>query len=191
MIVHLGCGRKKYPGSVGVDITSDSSADVVHDLNKAPWPLEDDQFTKAYCVDVVEHVDNVVLFMEEVHRICRDGATVVIQAPFASSHFTYGDPTHKRAFTSKSFKYFDRQFDDAFFHYSHARFSTLEVAYNKYEEWIWTYRPPLIDRLLVGLANRHKDLYERRFMWIYPVQTIYFRLQVVKAPSDRQASLNE
>ncbi len=188
MIVHLGCGRSKYPGALGVDITPDSSADIVHDLNKTPWPLANDSFSKAYCIDIIEHVDNVISFLEEVHRICRDRATVVIQAPFASSHFTYGDPTHKRAFTSKSLKYFDQQFDETFFHYSHARFRILEVRYNKYEDWVWTYRPGFIDKVLVALANKYKDVYERRFMWIYPVQTIYFRLQVVKSGSEQKAA---
>jgi len=179
-ILHLGCGKKKYPGAVGVDISPQSSADIIHDLNSVPWPLEDDRFDKVYCIDVIEHVDDVIHFMEQVYRVSRHGAEIVIQAPFASGHFVAADPTHKRGFIAKSLRFFDDAFVRQYFHYSAARFATLEISYNKYEPWIWTYRPGRIDRFLVGLANRHKDVYERRFMWIYPIQTIYFRLQTVK-----------
>ena len=32
----VGCGSKKYPGSVGLDISADTDADVVHDLDVLP-----------------------------------------------------------------------------------------------------------------------------------------------------------
>ena len=179
-ILHLGCGRKKHQGAIGVDVTTNSAADVVYDLNRGSWPFTENTLDKFYCIDIIEHVDDVIAFLNEIYRIGKAGAEVVIQAPFASSHFVSGDPTHKRGFTSKSFKYFDQNFDDTYFHYSTARFQTLEITYNKYEKWVWTYRPKLVDRILLGLANRHKDLYERRFMWIYPVQTIYVRLKIMK-----------
>ena len=180
--LHLGCGKKKYPGSFGVDLGEATAADLNWDLDRRPWPLPDGAFGKVYLVNVLEHLEDVVATMEEVHRVCRPGAEVVILAPFASSHHLWTDPTHRRAFLSRSFQYFSDRFADEQFGYTRARFDLLEVTYEKYEDWMWVYRPKWYDRLLLGFANRHKDLFERRFLYWYQIRNIYFRLRVVKAP---------
>ena len=46
-ILDLGCGKKKRPGSVGVDINPNSDADIIHDLNVFPYPFENSSFE--YC----------------------------------------------------------------------------------------------------------------------------------------------
>ena len=40
MILDLGCGSKKRPGAIGVDINAASGADVIHDLDVLPYPFE-------------------------------------------------------------------------------------------------------------------------------------------------------
>jgi len=179
-VLHLGCGKKKYPGSFGVDFGHSTAADLTWDLDETPWPLPADTFHRVYMVSVLEHVENVVAVMEEVWRVCQDGAEVRIYSPHASSHHLWTDPTHRRGFTSGSFKYFTDDFSRQHFEYSRARLKVLEVEYNRYEDWMWVYRPKWYDRALERLANRHKALYEKRFMYWYPVQTIFFRLEVVK-----------
>lgn len=179
-VLHLGCGKKKVPGAFGVDLGEHTAADLRWDLDRRPWPLPDDAFTLVYMISVLEHVDDVVAVMEETHRVCRAGAEVRIFAPFASSHHLWTDPTHRRGFTSNSFKYFTDDFAAEAFEYSPARYAVEDVRYNHYEDWMWVYRPGWLDRWLLRLANRHKALYEKRFMYWYPVQTIYFRLRVVK-----------
>src|SRR5688500_4162690 len=178
-VLHLGCGKNKYPGALGVDKVKTSAVDLAWDLNRIPWPLPANAFSKVYIIDVLEHLDDVIATMDEVYRVCQPKAEVVIIAPFVSSHHLWTDPTHKRGFTSRSFKYFTEEFASAHFEYSKSRFRVLEAEYDKYEDWIWIYRPKWFDRQLLRLVNKHKVLYERRFMYWYPVQNIYFRLQVV------------
>ena len=36
----VGCGNNKIPGAVGIDLVAGTQADIVHDLNTTPWPLE-------------------------------------------------------------------------------------------------------------------------------------------------------
>lgn len=179
-ILHLGCGKKKYPGAFGVDAGAHAAADLQWNLDQRPWPLPDDTFSLVYMVSILEHVEDVIGVMEEVHRVGRPGAEVRIYAPFASSHHLWTDPTHRRGFTANSFKYFDDQFAAGAFEYSTARFEVADVEYNKYEDWMWVYRPKRLDRWLLRLANRHKMLYEKRFMYLYQVQTIFFQLRVKK-----------
>ncbi len=179
-VLHLGCGKKKYQGSYGVDCSRLSDADLVWDLEQRPWPLPENTFKTAYLVSVLEHVDDVVGVMEELHRVCRPGAEIRIYAPFASSHHVWTDPTHKRGFTSQSFKYFTEDFAENYFEYSTVRYRILDVRYNYYEDWIWVYRPKWYERWILKLASRYKSLYEKRFMYWYPVQTIFFQLEVIK-----------
>ena len=55
-VLDVGCGSKKYPGAVGIDLSADTDADVVHDLDVFPYPLEDASFDQILMQDVLEHV---------------------------------------------------------------------------------------------------------------------------------------
>lgn len=172
-LLDLGCGRRKLEGALGVDCCADSAADLIWDLNRVPWPLPDNQFTLVRAIDVLEHVENVIACMEEIARVATAQATVIIQVPFASSPHVWTDPTHRRGFTSKSFQYFTAEFCARHFHYTRARFAVRHVEYKSTgQRWF--------DRILHRFANRHKALYEKRFLYWYPVQTVCFALTVQK-----------
>src|SRR5580704_11987490 len=104
--LHLGCGPKNKLGDVGVDLLPGPAVDVVHDLNVFPWPLPSDTYDRVICIDVVEHLTNVVRTMEEIHRVATSGARVRIQVPTLTSRSFYTDPTHLHAFGYRSFDYF-------------------------------------------------------------------------------------
>ena len=46
-VLDLGCGLRKTPGSVGCDMISLPSVDVVHDLNSFPYPFPDEELLGA------------------------------------------------------------------------------------------------------------------------------------------------
>jgi len=77
-ILDVGCGRAKYPGAIGLDVNPLTDADVIADLNRFPWPFPDSTFDRVLCHHIVEHVTDLVRFMEEIHRIARPGALVEI-----------------------------------------------------------------------------------------------------------------
>ncbi len=93
--LNLGCGRKKDPKAVNLDITPATDPDVVHDLNVRPWPFPDDRFEAVAMYDVIEHLGDLVGVMEELHRVCRPGAVVAITTPHFSSANSFADPTHR------------------------------------------------------------------------------------------------
>ncbi len=106
-ILDIGCGNnKKHPEAVGIDFSSYSAAEVIHDLNTFPYPFKDDRFDLVYMVSILEHLDNVYKVMEEVWRITKDGGKIIIFSPTRFSSALYDDPEHKRAFTLRSFDYF-------------------------------------------------------------------------------------
>jgi len=95
-IVDLGCGPKKSAGALGVDAYPYPGVDVVTDLNSIPWPLEDNRFDTINASHIIEHVEDVVSFLSEIHRIAKPGARVKIITPHFSSLNSWGDPTHVR-----------------------------------------------------------------------------------------------
>lgn len=94
--VELGCGPKKPEGALGVDAYPYPGVDVVTDLNSIPWPLEDNRFDTINASHIIEHVEDVVSFLSEIHRIAKPGARVKIITPHFSSLNSWGDPTHVR-----------------------------------------------------------------------------------------------
>ncbi len=110
-ILDLGCGKRKRKGTVGIDISNDTDADIIHDLNKFPYPFSDNEFDYVYADNIIEHLDDVVKVLEELHRITKEGATIKVIVPFFRSVYAYIDPTHKHFFTVRSFDYFDPEKD--------------------------------------------------------------------------------
>jgi hypothetical protein len=169
-VLNLGSGRKPRAGAVNLDRTAASAPDVVHDLDVRPWPFPDDRFHQVYAYDVVEHLADVVAAMEELHRICRNGASVEITVPHFSSANAFTDPTHRHFFSRFSFDYFEAGHELAF--YSPARF---RVARSNL-----IFRPGITNRIVARLANRYPRSYETRWAWMFPAWFISVELKVVK-----------
>ncbi len=170
-ILNLGCGRKHHPDAVNLDVTPDTGPDVVHDLNVFPWPFEDGQFDEVLAYDVIEHLDNVVRVMEEIHRICRPGAVVRITLPHFSSANAYTDPTHRHSFGAFSFNYFTGEHEFSF--YTRVRFASRERKI--------IFARSLVNRVVQRVANRAPAAYEQRWSWVFPAWFLYFELEVVGA----------
>lgn len=178
-VLDVGCGRAKTPGAIGIDANPASDADVIHDLEDFPYPFRDDSFDRIICNGIVEHLDNVVRVMEELHRIGRPGAVITITTPYFTSVDAFTDPTHKHYFSSRSFDYFTGDFPEYSF-YSTARFCKQKVDISFWSlPRLGNIRPQhwLGAKALVTHAPM---IYERFFAYLLPAQTIRYELVVEK-----------
>jgi ubiquinone/menaquinone biosynthesis C-methylase UbiE len=169
-VLNLGCGNKRIEGAVNLDVSSRVLPDVLHDLNKRPWPFEDSSFDEVVGYDVIEHVVDIVSFMEEVHRVARPRASVRLTAPHFSCANTWRDPTHRHAFAHGSLAFFCDGHELAF--YSSARFSKMATHIQ--------FRSSIVNKLVSRMANRWPESYEDRWAWLFPAWFVYYELQVVK-----------
>jgi len=173
----LGCGKRKMPGAVGIDISPDSDADIVHDLNKFPYGFADGEFEFVQADNVLEHLDDVLKVLEELHRITKDGAEIKIIAPFFRSHYAFIDPTHRHFFTVRSFDYFDPDKDfSRLYKYSRCRFRVKKVVFDE----AMTHSLP--GRLLRWFANKRPVFYEARLSMLFPLNTLTYYLETCKTP---------
>jgi SAM-dependent methyltransferase len=170
-VLNLGSGKREIgTAAVSVDIAPGVRPDVVHDLNSYPWPFGDDTFDAVYCIDVIEHVDDVVRAMEEIHRVSRPQGRVTITTPHFSCANSYTDPTHRHHLGFFSFDYFtgENQWD----FYSRARFRKVKAGLVFY--------PKAKNKLVWRLANRWPAFYEEHLAWILPAWYMHFEMEVVK-----------
>jgi predicted SAM-dependent methyltransferase len=114
MKLDLACGQIKEPGFKGVDIIPGPEVDIVWDLEKYPWePFADNSIEEIYCAHYLEHTTDLMKFMDEVWRICEDGAKVVFLCPYYTSFRAWMDPTHKRVISESTFWYFNKDWREA------------------------------------------------------------------------------
>ncbi len=170
--VDLGCGRDKVAGAVGVDFAGNAVADVRHDLDAYPYPFADSSFEVVVLRNVIEHVRNVVGLMEEVHRIGCGGADVLITTPHFSSLYSYQDPTHVRHLALDSMDYFTERTSHSNF-YTSARFRMLARGLDFGRSFPFS-------AIARGLAALSVHKYEKHFAFLFPANSLWFHLQVVK-----------
>jgi SAM-dependent methyltransferase len=168
--LNLGCGRRQRPDCLNVDVRSEVEPDLVVDLDRRPYALPRNHFEQIYAFDVVEHLADLRAFMEEVHEILAPDGAIEITMPHFSCANSFTDPTHRHHLGYFSLDYFTAGHPLNF--YSGARFAIVER--------ILVFHGSRFDRLVARLANRHPELYEKRFAWIFPAWFLIFKLRAVK-----------
>ena len=109
--IDLGCGENKQPNFIGIDVRPLKGVDIVHDLEKFPYPLPDNCASLAVASHLVEHINphgGVFLkFMDEVWRILKPDGEFLIGTPYAGSPGYWQDPTHCNPCSENTWRYFD------------------------------------------------------------------------------------
>jgi len=111
----LGSGNKHKPGFVRVDCTPTVDPDILCDLNEG-IPLPDNCVEEIEAVAILEHLlpDRIINIINEMWRVCVEGARIHIIVPHPSSDKQYQDPTHRSFFVPDSLSYWDKRS----FHYT-------------------------------------------------------------------------
>lgn len=170
--LELGCGSQKEEGFLGVDKFNTKEADVIHDLDETPWPLPQNNFSKINALDVIEHVEKPVQFIEEIHRVAEQGAEVIIRAPHQSSQ-NWNDLTHKRLLGYRSIENFFTEEGTWSQDRTQARFKIIsrELTFKDYP----------LSRLGKRITEWNPHIYENTFLSrLFPAMNIKFVMKVQK-----------
>jgi len=127
--LNLGSGPWKAEGFLNVDIINHPNVDIVHNLNEVPWPFEDESVGHVHAKNILEHLDDLVLTMEEIWRILIPGGTTEIVVPYYNCTGAFRDPTHKQFFTEHTFDYFSVNRSLSHYnYYSKCRFEVVGIT---------------------------------------------------------------
>ncbi|MGH9431296.1 MAG: class I SAM-dependent methyltransferase [Terriglobia bacterium] len=186
MILDVGCGINKRPGTIGIDRNPASAADVICDLDHFSLPFADNSFDRILAIHVIEHVADVMRTMEEFHRCLKPGGSVRIETPHYSDFSSFCDPTHRSHLTSFSFKFFGAK-HGGFGYYSPVRFHEVSVKVKLLALWKW-----LGFEFMVNQFNRFRRFWEYYLCFVVRGKVMEFEMEAVKsrcqpAPSGRDA----
>ncbi len=154
----LGAGAvSRAPGAIRADRSRTVRPDVVLNAT-ASLPFATSSLERVYSFDLLEHVDDLVAVMTEIHRVLRPGGHLFVTTPHFSCANSYTDPTHKHHFGWRSFDYFVNGHELSY--YTEARY---RIGHRTLR-----FHGGLVDSLVRRIANRWPDWYEHRLAWLRP-----------------------
>ena len=150
--IDLGCGNSKKNGFIGVDCLSLPNVDIIHNLNQFPYPFKSDEIDEIWMDQCLEHVEHPTMVVDEIYRICKNGAKITIGVPFFRSVYAFIDRIQ-----------FDREWDIYF-----------------YKNYIFVKWRLLLHKLIVSFANIKPFVYTVKVSHFYPLNSLTFYLTVIK-----------
>jgi hypothetical protein len=107
--IDIGCGPIPREGYAGVDIVPLPGVAIVRDVERHGLPFSDHTITHVHTAHFLEHVNDLVFVMNEIHRVCCANAIITISVPTLLGPFAAADPTHVHHFNARTFRYFEAE----------------------------------------------------------------------------------
>ena len=105
--IDLGCGDQKKEGYIGIDISKESNADIIHNI-KTGLPFENESIDEIRAYSVLEHFTTTefINIMWEIWRVLKIEGICDILIPHGLSETAVKDPTHRLMKDEHIFSYF-------------------------------------------------------------------------------------
>ena len=132
-------------------------SDIVCDLNK-PWPFEDSSVGVIRAFDVVEHLDDIVFIMREIHRVLMPGGYVFISVPSSDGRGAFQDPTHKLFLNQNSFYYYTRAEQAQYIDNTDIRFKPIVLKTHFPNQWCVDNNIPYVRCDMLALKDGYKPM---------------------------------
>ncbi len=179
--IDLGCGNNKKEGFVGIDKIDLRGVDIVCDVDKEKLPLNSNLVEEVFSMHFMEHVNDIIGVMEELWRVSKNGAKIIIAVPYYTSVGAFRDPTHKHFFTYETFDYFTDNGNFPTF-YSKAKFRITKKRILFYPSNSNFYGKIRFIHMLPFqfLANLFPYFYEHSLLKLFSPRDLYVELRVIK-----------
>lgn len=181
--LNLGCGARLLPDYINVD--KYGQPDVQFDLETFPWPWADNSVIEIQLIHVLEHLGHYpptyLQIMQEIYRICQNGAKIYIKVPHFRHDSFYSDPTHVRAITPVSLELFCQRLNQKWINEG-LPYSTLGLNLDVNFELIETiYKPSYWwFKLYAEQANDQELFFQQSAIYNNLIEEISMTLEVVK-----------
>ncbi len=149
----IGGGPIIRRGYERIDFDMLVKPDILWDLNKIPWPINNETYDRIVSFHTIEHLPEINPFLREVTRIIKDKGTFRFDFPHYSVAFI--EPGHRRGYGCHALSYHKQ------FIHKKPRMEWSSGRENKK----LPYR--IINKVLTHLANKNPYVCER--VWCYLV----------------------
>ena len=110
--INLGSGYKRYEGFVNVDGDKNCYPDYLVNLEKDNLPFEDNSVSEVKAHHILEHIgEGYFHLLQEIYRVCENGAIIDIEVPHPLHETFMNDPTHKRPIMVEGMRLFSKKFN--------------------------------------------------------------------------------
>lgn len=186
-VLELGCGRPpnqvqnspdcpygKADVIVHLDRFGEEGVDVVHDIEKFPYPFKDGEFDEVYASHILEHTRDLEGILKEISRVTKDRGTLRIKVPYFSSATAFANIDHKRFFTY-----------DSFLRFQPGALQNWEVGSLRFRIKrsylnFTIYGNRWANSIVNPVVNLSPRLYQRFFAFVLPCDEVQFDLEVLK-----------
>lgn len=114
MKINIGSGGVKIDGFVSCDYDPLANPDYCFNLEKDPFPFDDNSVEIVVAHHVLEHLgEGYFHCLKELYRVCKHGAILDVVVPFHRNDYFFNDPTHRRAITVDGLRLFSKKYNQA------------------------------------------------------------------------------
>tara|TARA_B100001964_G_C14116083_1_gene546161 strand:+ start:303 stop:863 length:561 start_codon:yes stop_codon:yes gene_type:complete len=111
--LNLGSGSKRVKNYINVDKYEIFKPDIIHNLEKFPYPFDDNSVDNIILSHILEHLgqnpNTFNLIIKELYRICKNSSLLDITVPHPRNDDFLADPTHVRSITVQGLRLYDKE----------------------------------------------------------------------------------
>lgn len=184
--IDLGCGPSKKIGYIGIDILELPGIDFVADFNKGLPFIPDNSIDEIISSHLLEHIENLELFLAEIHRVLKPNGIKKIIVPHFSNPYYYSDYTHKRFFGLYSMDYFSdgssnlRRKVPSFYNNIKFKVKQRKLKFKAHPFYVRNKIMALFT-ILFNMNPFMQELYEGTFTGLIPCYEVHFEIIPIKA----------
>jgi SAM-dependent methyltransferase len=184
--LNLGAGGGDAEGRYCVDLLDLPGIDIVADLNAPLDALPDNCASEIVTSHTLEHIQNFMPLMAELHRITAPDGRISIVVPHFSSAMGYSDPTHVRFFGLYTMNYFVDAADQPqtrnvpnFYSPTRFRIERADIIFYNWGTFVQRWFGDFMTRFW-NKSMKRRHFYESRLAYFYPADELHYLLRPVK-----------
>ncbi|MBT5399664.1 methyltransferase domain-containing protein [Candidatus Woesearchaeota archaeon] len=183
--INLGSGTVHIDGFYSLDQFNIDGVDIVADLNKPLELLPDNCVHSVVSRHALEHVDNFIPLLGELHRIVSDNGLIEIIVPHFSNAYSFSDPTHVRFFGLYTMYYFSLDKHQPASRkvpsfYTDFKFKVESVKIEFYKDSIFDHLLGPIFYRVFNINHTFQNFYERRLSSFFHAAQIRYIMKPIK-----------